>query len=298
MKEIQLEDRSLLFENYSKARQHFLSHPTELIGLERYLSDVILDLIIQNKEEIERDYNEATVLLPFWANYPPEDRGRAPVGDQVPWIEVGEHSVGDKLTRLASALYGVREVGLPSGADDRFVFSSDRISEITKGYTNSAFLFLDIKSVGPRDDADHTVLSPYQVSGDGCWSRAEDNLMNSPMRAVGRRSSYEFFPAISPIYALSDGTIAPVVHIFVKPVYGMVKLQTGNKYGQPLQKIVTVCVPNGLLLSEAPGYLHDYPTLFFPGKDIKEKDPKKKRVRVSFAVLREIDSWRFSSVEM
>ena len=67
-------------------------------------------------QKFARDYNEASYLNPFWANYSPDYRGRAHVGDQVPWIEVGEHAVGHKLNRLIAAKYKKAEVGLPFGA--------------------------------------------------------------------------------------------------------------------------------------------------------------------------------------
>ena len=207
----------------------------------------------------------------------------------MPWIEVGEHSVGHKLSRLISEQYQIREIGLPSGAENRFVLYSEEIEKITAGYTNCAFVFLDIKSVGPRDNFNHTVISPYQVSGDGIWKNPNDNMENSPMKAQGQRASHVFYPAISPLYPLSDGKIAPTIHLFVKPVYRML---SNGYHGQPLESIKNICVPNGLLLTKSPNYLQMYPSLFFPGKDDKGKDPRKIRVRVSFDILKRIDGWR------
>lgn len=62
--------------------------------------------------------------------------------------------------------------------------------------------------------------------------------------------------------------------------------------GQPLESIKDICVPNGILLCRNPGYLTQYPGLFFPGKDDKGKDPKKVRARVSFDMLKSIANWR------
>lgn len=283
-----------MFENYTRSKDFFISHPNIMITLEQFTSSIVRKAIIENMKEITRDYNEATYLHAFWANYPPNDRGRTPVGDQVPWIEVGEHSVGHKLNRHIAMEYEIQEVGLPSGADNRFVLISDEIAKITQGLTNRVFIFLDIKSVGPRDNFDHTVISPYQVSGDGIWISANDNVFNSTMQATGRSATHTFHPAIAPIYAFSNGTVAPTVHLFVKPIYKMLNLSFDGKHGQPLDIIKSICVPNGLLLTNNPNYLKMYPSLFFPGKDDKKKDAYKIRVRVSFEILRKIDEWRIT----
>lgn len=288
------EKRSIMFENYTRSKEFLMSHPDIMISLEQFTSSIVNKAIIENMEEITRDYNEATYLNAFWANYPPDDRGRAPVGDQVPWIEVGEHSVGHKLNRYIAMDYQIQEVGLPSGADNRFVLISDEIAKITQGLTNQVFIFLDIKSVGPRDNFDHTVISPYQVSGDGIWLNANDNVSNSTMLATGRSATHNFHPAIAPIYAFANGTVAPTMHLFVKPIYKMLSLSSDGKCGQPLDSIKNICVPNGLLLTKNPNYLQMYPGLFFPGKDDKKKDPRKIRVRVSFEILRMIGQWRIT----
>ena len=126
------EKRRLMCEKYNEARDYFINNPANLINLEHYVTDIINEAIVRNYGEIEHDYNEASFLNPFWANYPPDDRGRAPVGDQIPWIEVGEHSVGHKLNRIISTEFDIREVGLPSGADNRFTLSSNDILEMTE----------------------------------------------------------------------------------------------------------------------------------------------------------------------
>lgn len=286
--------RTLMFDNYQKAKGYFSTYPEQLIEIERFITERVNACILENYDEIERDYNEASYLQAFWANYPPDNRGRSPVGDQVPWIEVGEHAVGHKLSRLLSNSFTIFETGLPSGADNRFVLVSDTISDITNGFTDRAFVFLDIKSVGPRDNFDHTVISPYQVSGDGQWTSPEGNVINSTMLAAGTKSSHMFYPAIAPVYAFSNNTIAPTIHLFVKPIYSM--LSDGQR-GQPLERIKNICVPNGILLTDNPNYLNEYPNLFFPGKDDKGKDPKKMRARVSFALLKKIAPWRVQEIE-
>src|SRR5690348_3434949 len=113
-----------LFRKYNEARNHFLANIPQLIALEKYFSDTLRAIISNSLTEIVRDYNEASSLFPFWQNYPPEERGRQPRGDQFPWIEVGEHTIGDKLPRLLERYgYSIRDAGLPTGPDKRFVLS-------------------------------------------------------------------------------------------------------------------------------------------------------------------------------
>lgn len=283
------EKRGILYNNYVKALEYFTKNPEKLIDIEYLITELVNEEIRANYDEIKSDYDEASYLNPFWANYPPADRGRAPIGDQIPWIEVGEQAVGHKLGRVIGSKYSVSEIGLPSGADNRFVIYHDGISKITEGNIDCAFVFLDIKSAGPRDDFDHIVLSPYQVSGDGIWVDPNENLSNTYINAKGKNVSHHFYPAMSPLYSLTDGRVAPSVHLFVKPVYAML---TGTKRGQPLESIKNICVPNGVLLCRNPGYLTQHPGLFFPGKDDRGKNPLKVRARVSFSELKSIASWR------
>lgn len=289
--------RNKQFIAYQSARKQFIANPNLLIDLEKYFADTIADLIKSNLFEIQKDYNEASYLFPFWQNYPPDERGRQPRGDQYPWIEVGEHAIGDKLPRFLQKDFSIRDVGLPTGPDKRFVLANEQILAITKGLTNSAWLFLDIKSVGPRDDFDHTVMSHNQISGDGVWEKAELGMKNSIMTATGKHTSHDFHCSIPPLYILSDGTIAPVILLALKPVYKMLSLAKKNSAaGQPLDRITIVSIPNGLLLEENPAYIKKYPGLFFPGKDDKGKNPLKVRSRISFALLRKIASWRVQDV--
>ncbi len=281
------------FQRYKEARTYFLQNPGTLISLEKLMSDSLYDLLDRNVDEIVSDYDEASKLYPFWQNYPPDNRGRMPKGDQYPWIEVGEQVFGNKLLRLLEDRFKLRDAGLPSGPDKRMILSSNEIREAYDGFTDSCWLFLDIKSVGPRDDQEHAVMSHNQVSGDGKWDKEEDPLRNTPITAQGVRTSHKFHVAIPPIYILSDGTIAPVVSVVIKPVYRMLSLKAKSSgKGQPLQRMSVVTIPNGLLLTKNPGYLKKYPRLFFPGKDDKGKKANKIRARVSFGLLRKIDSWR------
>lgn len=291
--------RSTQYQTYQDARRFFIENPDTLITLERLLSGIVHDVIVSNLEEFLTDYNEASLLFPFWQNYPPEERGRMPIGDQYPWIEVGEQVFGNKLVRLLANRFKVRDTGIPSGPDKRMVLSSKSISDACNGYTDSCWLFLDIKSVGPRDDQEHAVMSHNQISGDGSWEKEESGVKNKPILAKGNRASHPFYCAIPPLYVLGDGTVAPMIDIVVKPVYKMLGLESkGGDQGQPLHKISIIAIPNGLLLTKNPDYLKTYPGLFFPGKDDKGKDPKKVRARVSFDLLRQIDSWRVRTIKV
>ena len=289
--------RSEMFAAYNKAREYFIQNWGELVEIEKYTHSLIKQVVLENLVEIRRDYDEASFLHPFWQNYPPEERGRSPRGDQFPWIEVGEHSVGFKLARLISNRVSIREIGLPSGTDQRFILQSKELGQRCK-ITNQAMLFVDVKSVGPRDDADHTVLSTYQVSGDGIWKSPTTGVKNSVMTARGSVASHAFHCALPPVYVLSDYTIAPTVSVFIKPVYHMLSLAGKNQMGQPLQRITIVTLPNGLLLSKKPGYLAKYPGLFYPGKDDKSKAETKLRARVSFEILRKIEPWRVDTIPL
>jgi len=289
--------RQTQYERYRTARSALVGAPQMMQELERYLAGEVISLLMVSIEEITRDYNEATYLYPFWQRYPPLDRGRAPKGDQVPWIEVGEHVLGAKLSRLLPQRFQVKDPGLPTGPDVRFLLTNSRISEITNGLTDSAWLMADIKSVGPRDDAAHTVMSHNQISGYGEWDRPDGGVGNRVMTAVGKRASHPFHSALPPLYVLSDGTVAPTVLLAIKPVYSMLSVCTsGRLQGQPLCRIDVAAIPNGLLLEEGPKYLESHRGLLFPGKDDKEKNPLKIRARISFELLRAIDAWRVHSI--
>jgi hypothetical protein len=289
--------REIQFATYQSAREHFVKNPEHLIALEKRITEVIAETILSAREEIRRDYDEATYLFPFWQNYPPDERGRAPKGDQYPWIEVGEHALGRKLSRLLAESFSLRDAGLPTGPDERFVLSSPKLKKLTAGYTDSAWLFMDIKSVGPRDDFPHAVMSHNQVSGDGRWEDLKSGIVNTRLLAKGKISEHDFHCSVPPLYVLSDGVIAPVVHVVVKPVYHMLSL-SGKERGQTLKKVVIASIPNGLLLTTNPNYAKDHPGLIFPGKDDKGKDPRKLRARVAFEKLALIDKWRVQELSM
>lgn len=284
----------LQFQKYQEAKSFFIKDSQRLVNIEQFVFDEILHFINLHLPEIRRDYDEASYLYPFWKNYSPLDRGRFPRGDQYPWIEVGEQVFGNKLSRYFAANFNVKDSGLPSGSDDRCIISSERIKEIL-GITDSVWVFIDIKSDGPRDDFNHAVMSPYQISGSGIWDNKDKGLVNDIIKATGLHVVHDFMCALSPVYVLSDGTVAPLVTFALKPVYSML-MKEGVNDGQPLSKIKLASIPNGLLLTQKPNYLKKYPKLFFPGKDDKGKDPRKVRARVSFDVLKTIADWRVKEI--
>jgi hypothetical protein len=287
--------REQQFNCYNEARKYFVNNSDALIKIERFCMNLLSEFMTKNHDEIQRDYNESSFLYPFWQNYPPEDRGRMPKGDQYPWIEVGEHIFCPKLSRFLASSFTIRDTGIPTGPDDRYIVSDEKIRSVLK-ITDSLWLFIDIKSVGPRDDQDHAVMSHNQISGNGKWTEKDFGIINDTMIAKGQRVSHPFHCAIPPLFVLSDGTITPVVHIVLKPVYKMLGLD-GEEKGQPLGRVSLVSIPNGILLTENPNYLQTYPGLLFPGKDDKEKDPRKVRVRVSFEILRQIAEWRYEDFQ-
>ena len=281
------------YDAYHKTRELMISKPEMLIELEKYCSDTVQDLLTRHQDEISRDYNEASYLYPFWKNYPPDERGRAPRGDQYPWVEVGEHAIGVKIARYISSYFKtVKDTGLPTGPDQRFVVSGPEIEKITGGLTSSVWLMIDIKSVGPRDDFSHTVLSHNQVSGEGVWNAPDEGVKNKILRAMGSRSQHDFYPTLPPIYVLSDGTVLPTILLAIKPIYKMLALDGNGEVGQPLLRMELITIPNGLLLLENPNYLKQYPALLYPGKDDKDKNPLKVRARISFSLLSKIADWR------
>jgi hypothetical protein len=279
------------FKCYHEARRYFIKNFEKLMRIEKFCMEILSDFILKHHDEIKRDYNEASFLYPFWQNYPPDERGRQPKGDQYPWIEVGEHVLCPKISRFLDARFQVTDTGLPTGPDDRYIISGRQLHSIME-ITDSVWLFIDIKSVGPRDDQDHAVMSHNQILGNGKWTKKTFGVINDLMTAEGHRVSHPFHCAIPPLFVLSDGTIAPVVHFVIKPVYAMLGL-SGEAQGQPLNRVTLVSIPNGILLVENPNYLQLHKGLLFPGKDDKEKDPRKVRARVSFEKLRQIAEWRY-----
>lgn len=290
--------RQMMFDKYNAARADYIANPDRLIKLEQFMTEQVKKIIKSHLNEIIHDFNEASYLNPFWASYPPVDRGRASIGDQIPWIEVGEQAVGEKVKRFAPEVFEhVDDIAVPDGPDHRIGITDSSIGKILKN-TNSAMLFLDTKTVGPRDDKPEVVASTNQVCGNGHWDSVVENVTNDVILSRGSRATHEFQPALSPLIVDSDGHVRPVVIIFIKPVYSMNNLEKGT--GQPLKEIKLVTIPNGLLLSYGPCYLEKYGMrhLFYPGKDDKTTPPLKRRSRINANILQEIDSWRYQIIKI
>ena len=289
--------RNDMFDKYSQARKDY-NHPEKLIELEKFMTNKVKFLIESHLDEIVHDFNEASYLSPFWAEYPPLDRGRGPRGDQTPWIEVGEQAVGEKIKRYAAeAFEQVDDIAIPDGPDHRIGVKDPGIKRILQN-TDSAMLFLDSKTVGPRDDKDEVVASPNQVSGNGRWNSVLENVTNDLITAKGKRASQNFQPALAPIIVDSAGTVRPVVLIFIKPVYSMNNQNGGS--GQPLEKLKLITVPNGLLLTQSPNYVQRFKDdhLFYPGKDDKSTNILKRRARINAIVLEKIADWRYQIIDL
>lgn len=280
---------------YNDARAQLIADPAPLIAVEKAIADLAEKVVTGAIVEAVEDYDAASVLFPFWRNYPPMERGRAPRGDQFPWIEVGEHAVGTKFAHLLRSEVDVRDTGFPTGADQRFVLRDPRILSWTSGLTDTVWLFMDVKSVGPRDDFDHAVMSHNQVSGSGEWESPDDGVKNDVMTAAGKQTSHPFFPALPPLVVLPGLVVAPVLTMAVKPVYSM-EIETGEWRGQPLARLDLVSIPNGILLTQSPNYLSTHPGLLYPGKDEKSKNPEKVRARVDFRILRGVAAWRHRQI--
>ena len=86
----------------------------------------------------------------------------------------------------------------------------------------------DVKSVGPRDNYEHTVMSHNQVSGDGNWDSNLGGIVNNIMTAKGKRTSHPFHCSLPPLYILKNGSAMLTVTLFLKPIYDM--SETGTFY--------------------------------------------------------------------
>ncbi len=226
-------------------------------------------LVADTAPRIADDFSAAIDLMPYWANYPPVQRGRAPTGTSVPWSEVGQTAIGFNMIRaLSLSNPNIRFPGLPSGADIRFL-------------THDALIHFDVKVTGPNDYPGEVVASPNQISGDGrIW---HSGVINSPVAVTGNRASMIFQPELPPFYVIDD-RIYPCLTFFLKGIYTVEAI--GH---QPLVRLELICVPNGLLAFESLKYAAE-PGLFIPGKD--EKSHLKKRIRVRMEPLSRIAFWR------
>lgn len=205
--------------------------------------------------DIYKDFCQAKDLKPFWVNYPPLQRGRAPSGASIPWGEVGEKTISARLIREISLKDpSIKYPGLPLGGDIRFA-------------TSEAYIHFDLKLTGPNDIAHEIVASPHQIAGDGrYWN---NGVVNSPVNVNGTKAKMDFQPELPPFYVLEDQVLLCLTY-FLKAVYTV--QDVGD---QPLHYLELVCVPNGLILFDGPNYSQTR-GLLIPGKDEKNH-PKKEQ---------------------
>lgn len=255
---------------YFQIRSGLLSRLEEIESLERQYMEFLTQAVLDAADRIYEDFAQPAKLLPFWANYPPLQRGHKPSGTSVPWSEVGEKAAGANIIRTLTLMDpAIVYTGLPLGGDIRFL-------------RGNALVHFDIKMTGPNDNPDEVVASPHQISGSGLhWN--DNGVLNPPWTVQGTRASMEFQPELPPFYVLDGRTLLCLTY-FVKVVYTVTGL--GD---QPLSYLELVCVPNGLLLFDGPVYARVI-GLLIPGKDIVTH--RKKRTRVRLEPLAELAPWR------
>lgn len=261
----------MLEKKYLKTRKKLLSDLEIILSLEQKYIKIFTELCLNAAPVIQREFNLASELKPFWETYAPRQRGHKPKGESIPWGEVGEKTIGANMLKQFIAKFPqVSFVGLPFGGDIRFV-------------TKDALIHFDLKLTGPNDNPDEIVASPNQVSGDGI-SWGSKGLINSKMLVRGPRAKMKFQPELPPCYVTSTGDLLICLTFFLKAVYKVSGLGI-----QPLDYMELVCTPNGLLVFDGPKYLK-HPGLFTPGKD--EKNFVHKRTRIKLVPLSQIAPWR------
>jgi len=257
--------------DYIRLRSKLLEDDSvHIMELEKKYMDFLTKVTLRAAPSIDTDFSRSTHLVPFWANYPPKQRGRQPKGTSIPWSEYGDKCITPNL--LKTILYydkTVRFPGVPFGGDTRFA-------------TDDAFVHFDVKLTGPNDNPDEIVASPNQVSGDGIdWN--EKGVVNSIVQVQGPRATMTFRPELPPFY-IEGNKIIPCLTYFLKAVY-IVK-----SFGvQPVDYMELVCTPNGLLMFDGPRYANRQ-GLLIPGKDVKTFAHKRTRIRL--APLARLDDWR------
>lgn len=260
--------------DYFRTRTELLQHyQTRIIDVERKYMDFLCDITLQSADRIYTEFCQAEELLPFWVEYPPVQRGRAPRGTSIPWGEVGEKTISYNLVRAISLSNpSITHPGLPLGGDVRFA-------------TDDAFIHIDIKLTGPNDNPNEVVASPHQISGDGIiWNRG---VLNSREIVIGPRATMNFQPELPPFYILGQRVLICLTY-FIKVVYTVESLGV-----QPLDYLEWACVPNGLIMFDGPNY-ENQQGLLIPGKD--DQSITKKRTRVRLEPLVKLHDWRCSKI--
>ena len=216
-------------------------------------------------------------MIPFWKNYPPEQRGRQPKGNSIPWLELGEKTTSSNIIKqLGKTIEGITFAGLPTGGDIRFT-------------TDEFYVHLDIKLTGPNDNPNEVVAPPNQISGDGLkW---DDGIINSPhpikyLTGKGKgKLNYHFQPKLPPLYFVDNKPLICLTY-FLETVYDVIGLGV-----HPLKHLELSCVPNGLLMFDTLMYAQT-DGLLIAGKDDNTKAEDTKRIRVRLNPLAKIGKWR------
>lgn len=267
-------------ETYEAAHARYVSDVGAIEEAEREWTALLETMILAVAEGIARDWEHAAETAPCWIRRAPKQRGRAPSGAGIPWLEVAEYVPMSHLTAEFARRFGdeVRFPGLPTGGDLRIGLPG-------------LVLHLDAKAAGPNDRHDEVVVPPYQITGDGRLVpdpsvHAGVSVSNSPLRFPGRRVPGEFHPSLPPFYLYADGSAALCMTAFLKVVYSV----TDQPGVQPLDQMVLAVVPNGILMRKRS--LHQTPELLAKGKDDTSKSPEDSRCRVMFGPLAGINQWR------
>ncbi len=213
--------------------------PSELLVLERAAADALKNAALRQlpiiKAAIDGGFGD---LFPFWSQYAPRQRGRDPIGDNVPSGDLGEKVVGIALVagllqELGASTF-VAPVGLPYGGDYRWIASINGVH---------VSMHIDIKSTGPRDNPNELVVPANQVTGfpdpDRC--AATQSFVSVPLEVGAREPTSQVRPALSPLIPFR-GELIPQLTAFVKFVYGQAN---GSQFLSALKLSV---VPNGILL--------------------------------------------------
>jgi hypothetical protein len=269
---------------YFQERDRLLNNTNEIVRAEESFQDELVHNVLANCfASIHREFSISPVtLLRFWQNYPPEQRGRQPMGHSVPWLELGEKVLAfNIISELSKRHPNLKFHGLPTGGDMRFTLPG-------------LYIHLDIKMTGPNDNPNEVVVPPNQVSGAGEeWN--EHGVLNSsfPIHYQSRSKShlinYWFQPKLPPFYII-DGKPHLTITAFIDAIYDVQGF--GN---HPLKKLEMSIVPNGLIMFDTKR-LAETPGLLIAGKDDKTVPDDSKRVRVRLDPLSTIDSWR--SIQM
>ncbi len=261
----------MLPDAYKRHRRKLLANSGAiLIATEQKYMTFLCEVCLEAAPAIHAEFNRCMALRPYWENYAPEQRGRKPKGESIPWGEVGEKTISYNIVKvLLRKRPDIAFPGLPFGGDIRFA-------------TDDALVHFDVKLTRPNDNPDEVVASRNQILGDGIrWNKK--GMVNSPVKVQGPRASMDFQPELPPFYIEGDKRLVCLTY-FLKAVYRVESMGE-----QPLDYMEIVCCPNGLLAFDGPKYIN-HPNLFIPGKD--EKKVKHKRARLRLSPLSEIADWR------